>query len=373
MLEPLTALSVASSVVQFVDYGTGLIDRAYKIYKSSTGSTGETEELEMLVKRFAGQAYIVELFTKTGPLETPSQDEEATIALAKSCRTLADRFLTLLQSLKIQPKAGKVESLALSARIGWKRKDIAQFQHQLEALRADLNTPLLITLCNPSSRVAQALAGLQRQDSLREMNLTAKINAIKSDLEQSLRSSSSAPPSLQQLTALEEEARRVSNAQEVLTTLAFQSMEERRSSIVERYAHTYEWIYDDTDTLEQRKGLRVELRDWLEKRTGVFWVSGKAGSGKSTLMKFLLDYRRTEQALRKWSGADKLVIGCHFFWNAGSSLQKSQKGLLRALCYEVLKRCPDLIPEVCEERASKTAVLTTRTWVRNSGRTRVYS
>ena len=38
-----------------------------------------------------------------------------------------------------------------------------------------------------------------------------------------------------------------------------------------------------------------------------------------------------------------------FFWNPGSSLQKSLTGLLRSLLYHVLQSAPDLIPQICPE------------------------
>ena len=36
----------------------------------------------------------------------------------------------------------------------------------------------------------------------------------------------------------------------------------------------------------------------------------------------------------------------HFFWNAGSALQKSQEGLFRTLLFDILLQCPEIIPEV---------------------------
>jgi hypothetical protein len=70
---------------------------------------------------------------------------------------------------------------------------------------------------------------------------------------------------------------------------------------------------------------------------------GKAGSGKSTLMKFIWQDRRTREILLTWAGMKKLALANFFFWNAGAKLQKSQVGLLRSLLFEVLSQCPELI------------------------------
>ncbi|KAM7210659.1 hypothetical protein V8F06_013958 [Rhypophila decipiens] len=69
-----------------------------------------------------------------------------------------------------------------------------------------------------------------------------------------------------------------------------------------------------------RKG---RMLDWLERGEQVFWVSGKPGSGKSTLIKFIADDRRTRAALRIWGGDKSTAIASHYFWGAGTPMQPS--------------------------------------------------
>lgn len=74
-----------------------------------------------------------------------------------------------------------------------------------------------------------------------------------------------------------------------------------------------------------------------------FWLSGKAASGKSTLMKYLYDDKRTRKKLRKWAGASDLILAAFFFFERGGALQKSREGLLRSLLYQILSEKRDLI------------------------------
>lgn len=83
---------------------------------------------------------------------------------------------------------------------------------------------------------------------------------------------------------------------------------------------------------------------WLERDHGIFHISGKPGSGKSTLMKYLYQHRRTKDHLKFWAGGKNLSIGGFFFWRPGSALQKSLKGIVRSLLHCVLSEAPDLIP-----------------------------
>jgi hypothetical protein len=78
----------------------------------------------------------------------------------------------------------------------------------------------------------------------------------------------------------------------------------------------------------------------------VFWIGGKAGSGKSTLMKFIHDHPCTKAALRVWAGPATLITASYFFWSSGSHLQKSQEGLLQTLLYDILTKRPSLISKV---------------------------
>jgi hypothetical protein len=92
---------------------------------------------------------------------------------------------------------------------------------------------------------------------------------------------------------------------------------------------------------------------WLQSDDGLYWITGKAGSGKSTLMKFLHLDPRTAKYLTRWIRSSKLVVAGHFFWNSGSSIQMSFDGLVRTLLYEVAQNeaisMADLFPERWEE------------------------
>lgn len=99
----------------------------------------------------------------------------------------------------------------------------------------------------------------------------------------------------------------------------------------------------DEDMPEDR--LYPTLFDWLSSDRGLYWIRGKPGSGKSTLMKHIARSQKIECALKSWAGRSKLVIAHYYFWHAGSPMQRSQAGLLRSLLYEVYQQCQELIPE----------------------------
>ena len=135
----------------------------------------------------------------------------------------------------------------------------------------------------------------------------------------------------------------------ILESLQYKRMTARYEKIVEAHAKTFEWLYDESP-LSQHGELQHHFLQWLKNGHGLFWVTGKAGSGKSTLMKFITEHPKTGQALSQWASHQHLITASFYFWHAGTALQKSQEGLLRSLLYEILRQCPNMLPDVLPER-----------------------
>ena len=141
------------------------------------------------------------------------------------------------------------------------------------------------------------------------------------------------------LSNIQAETKTVFREHKLLRSLHFKTITMRESKIPEAHARTFEWIFSKDN--EDSKFL-----EWLENENGVFWVMGKAGSGKSTLMKFISNHMLTEQALENWARGKKLFLAKDCFWNAGNDMQKSQEGLLRSLLFEILRKCPQMMPQL---------------------------
>lgn len=122
----------------------------------------------------------------------------------------------------------------------------------------------------------------------------------------------------------------------LLDALAFDEMGSREANVDEACADTFEWIFSpDSDA-----GSWDNFSKWLENGEGFYWVSGKAGSGKSTLMNFIIAHSTTKSLLNKWADGKPLFHASWFFWKPGSELQKSIRGFLRAIVHSFLEQEP---------------------------------
>lgn len=102
----------------------------------------------------------------------------------------------------------------------------------------------------------------------------------------------------------------------------------------------------EKEELEQKAKTRETFLNWLRVGNGVFHISGKAGSGKSTLMKFIGSHDRTQKELNIWADGKKLVFARFYFWKSNDNMQMSLAGLYRSILFETLRNCPELIPNV---------------------------
>jgi hypothetical protein len=128
----------------------------------------------------------------------------------------------------------------------------------------------------------------------------------------------------------------------VLRRLWYRGMDDRRNNIADAHSKTLQWaLHPQTSDVEWD-----DLGHWLRSSSGIYWISGKAGSGKSTMMKWLYMNEGTQRMLETWLPDLRLVVANFFIWALGSSVQKTQEGLCRGLLYSILNADSSLISQV---------------------------
>lgn len=123
--------------------------------------------------------------------------------------------------------------------------------------------------------------------------------------------------------------------QRLRSALAFPQMGLRSSTVEDAYSDTCQWLFSTP-----------EYRCWQDHTLypdhhGFFWIKGKPGSGKSTVMKTMLS--RTEST--NYRLPNEIMLS--YFFNArGDVLEKTTEGLYRSLLCQALGRVSTLSPEV---------------------------
>ncbi|EWY81933.1 hypothetical protein FOYG_16139 [Fusarium oxysporum NRRL 32931] len=239
---------------------------------------------------------------------------------AKICEAYASELVTLLDSMRLKSGGSRgLQSIKISMLRQFKARDVRNLEVKMIAARDNLMLALISTSYVQQSSALSAIRQLKQQSAVLEANTTSKLESIE-NLIQGVASidSDGATTMITHLDNLATEAKQVKRQHKLLKTLRFPTIRQRHSAIMEHHKATFQWIFTGTET---------GFGEWLESGGGFFWVKGKAGSGKSTLMKFLATHVETEIRLKTWGKGQKVITASHFFWNAGMPMQKSLTGL----------------------------------------------
>lgn len=135
----------------------------------------------------------------------------------------------------------------------------------------------------------------------------------------------------------------------IKSALYFREESNRFVDVKQAHRETFRWIFENNVvgqaalSKEARDSVK-QFRPWLREGKGCFWFNGKAGSGKSTLMKYIFHHKSLVDDLTIWAGRRQLIACRFFFWYAGKPLQRSQEGVLRSILFHILNIRPTMTP-----------------------------
>ncbi|KAJ3544739.1 hypothetical protein NM208_g2898 [Fusarium decemcellulare] len=370
-MDPVTAISLASSIITFIDFGTELITGAIEIYHAPDGTSAADAHLQDVLGDLSD---LVEELEKSFHASTKA--EKNIKRLARECGEDAKELQTILRGLKMTGRRTPWKSVKAK----WMRmraeSDVEELRERLSESRADILLNLTLVLREEQSGIGQRLQ--QVSDSCKELKTdsAAGLGDLKISLLSAIKDQADA---LQGplagikllLMQLQSDAQRIPVEHRILRQLIFSEMDARRTQIHSADSTTCGWILENPGFQEpeltwapygwygpnhrwpaksipktDREEARHAFCTWLEKGQNVFHISGNAGCGKSTLVKYVARHEETEALLSTWAGDKTLVVADFYFWAGGSRLQATISGLQRSLLFEVLRSCRELMPKV---------------------------
>ena len=99
-MDPFSALSLVSSVIQFVDFGASLLSRSREIYHSTVGASNDHVVMEELYENLSRLIDKLAISSRLMAVEC-SEDDKALAALATSCKGVARELLAIIQKLRV--------------------------------------------------------------------------------------------------------------------------------------------------------------------------------------------------------------------------------------------------------------------------------
>lgn len=398
MAEAVAALGLAANIFQFLEYGTKFVGTAWTIWKSGPESVEAFSTLQSLSSNI--KSIVAQLQSNTadvsGTEAGQSEPERAIFAAAAECFKDAHRILDSLEKVggkdpSVAKFSRKRDSGKAAFKLMWKSNDIQALEVKFERLKTQITLNLVasvrllaIQTLDKQNEVLRLLVDQQRNSSPRSPDRQLKRvadekgfgSAVVDILADGTSQSQVKIPSAQSMFAVLDNiekgdkpgstegrddvkvtlspARRKRIQEQILEMLSYSEMHDREHSVAEAHKATFGWAFGSGQSWES-------LGDWLESDHQLYWVTGKAGSGKSTLMKYICEAQQSEaqasitvptgeprcvQHLKKWAGDSTLAVASFYFWAAGSGLQTSKEGLYRSLLYKLLVSNEDLIEHV---------------------------
>jgi hypothetical protein len=135
---------------------------------------------------------------------------------------------------------------------------------------------------------------------------------------------------------------------QIVNQLHFEDLTDREYRISAAHQDTFSWIFAGPNERHIRKW--TLFTSWLRCSDRLYWITGKPGSGKSTMMKYVSRDPRTRQNLLSWSGELRLITAHFYFWNSGAPMQMSLEGFYRTVIHAILSEMPRLLPDALPHR-----------------------
>lgn len=138
-MDPLTAVGLASSVVQFASFAHEIVSIGKEIYKSATGSRQESVEVGIMLEDLAKLHQSLRYEWKSH--RTP---EEATLfSLVEQCEPIYKELQKVLKSVVVQGSRLKWRSLCAAVKLVWKEGEINDLEKRLQRMQRQIDSRLV--------------------------------------------------------------------------------------------------------------------------------------------------------------------------------------------------------------------------------------
>ncbi|KAL6411992.1 hypothetical protein AUP68_04372 [Ilyonectria robusta] len=375
-------LGLVAGILQVVDFSRQFVVTARKIHKSGIEGLDSLSDHQVFAKNL--QVVVDALLDESANSEATTGDNSDD-TLAKECASTLSDMIETLGSIHIPSKGLKRDTAVQSFKVLWNKDKINALQDRLDKYSKQLTLKLILSLrmhANTSLQNQQeildklaTLTGdrntLPEETSLASNGFgSAVIAYLAGPLQESSRSNGKL--FLRQALVNEvyqggrdgeasskigmSESHRASLYGIFLASLHFPGNQDREQRIAEAHQQTFRWIFEDPND-DPHAVSWSSFKDWLQSDDQLYWITGKAGAGKSTLMKFVTQPARTPGAysppearcakyLHNRTQEKPFIVASFYFWAGGSMVQKSTTGMFLTILAQLLQAYPEAIPFV---------------------------
>jgi len=149
-MDGLSALSVAASVAQFIEFGCSLVGKSNEIYKSASGLSAQYGETENATNRLLGLStrLATSLDIKAQSSNQSSRDSTALTEICRGCIKVSEELMNMLDKLRLSDdkKNRHWKSFRQALKSVWSKGAIDAIAMRLQSYRTELDTHTLVSM-----------------------------------------------------------------------------------------------------------------------------------------------------------------------------------------------------------------------------------
>lgn len=132
-MDPISAVSLAGTVVQLVDFSIKIVSKTSELYRSSSNGLVENQSIDKVTK---------DLTKLNNQLKDSNVGDADLQELCKACGDAADELLRALSKVKVEGKGRIWQSFRKALISVWSKEGIQELEKRLERFRDELNLRL---------------------------------------------------------------------------------------------------------------------------------------------------------------------------------------------------------------------------------------
>lgn len=347
-----------------MDFSAKLISRGLDAYTSSTGDFQDKEEQKQIAEALRGlNARIQEPRTSITKATAMDQSGRDLLDLCKDCDKVTQKFLRALEKFELHDtKRSKRTNFRNMLESVWSDGDLKKLERRLNTFRQQISMHMLwamryvrllsrikdqnLTKKTSRNQLESGLHDLASEQTQTREKILDSISESRDWQENIIAAIQVAPRPYAEQDAASSDVQ-TQFAQFILQQLHFPKLSIREQRIPVAHQATFQWVFQPPSS-DQKPW--TDFGEWLKSESSLYWITGKPGAGKSTLMKFIGTQQLTTDLLQKPTSRDRPAVARFYSWNSGDKLQKTHEGLLRTLVHEVLQQFADLATKAFPNR-----------------------
>jgi hypothetical protein len=145
-MEPLSALGIATAVVQFLDFTANVVSGTHKIYVNSPDHAHRNIDLKQISTSLVTLNDEITNSLDTAHTQQRSVRDQQLDGLARRCNELGNRLLATLERLESNRKRTLWGSFRLALRSVWSESELESMEKALEGYQRQISMHLLVSI-----------------------------------------------------------------------------------------------------------------------------------------------------------------------------------------------------------------------------------